>query len=278
MAAGSLKTLLDGFYATFNFNERIANDPIEFPRRYAAQDDIETAGLIAASFAYGKVELFKPVAGRILSKMGASPADFLREFSVERQRGAFTGISYRFNKNEDIIAFLYILHRLAATHGSIKNAFMQNFNGSIYEALGGFVNLMLSVDTAAVYGGSVKPRGLLQLFPSPYKGGACKRFNMFLRWMVRDADIDLGIWGEIPKHALIIPLDTHIGRIARCLGLTTRKGNDWRTATEITEGLKRLDPDDPLKYDFALCHHGISGACRATPAAEPCRACAIYTG
>ncbi|KWT88345.1 TIGR02757 family protein [Candidatus Magnetominusculus xianensis] len=278
MAAQDIKALLDGFYSSFNFNERVNNDPIEFPRCYNNRPDIETAGLIAACLAYGKVSLFKPVIGSILSKMGTSPAGFLQDFDIKRHAGLFSGISYRFNKSEDITAFIYILHGAVIAHGSIKDAFMRTFNGSIYEALGEFSNYMLSIDTTAVYGSSVSPPGLRQLFPSPFKGGACKRFNMFLRWMVRDADIDLGIWTEIPKNVLIIPLDTHIARIARCLGLTNRKGNDWKAAVEITEALKLLDPDDPLKYDFALCHHGISGACTAALNEDACKSCAIYSG
>ncbi|MBF0456778.1 MAG: TIGR02757 family protein [Nitrospirae bacterium] len=278
MAAASIKTLLDGFYSSFDFTERVKNDPIEFPHRYSNPQDIEAVSLIAASFAYGKVELFKPVTGRILSKMGASPADFLLEFDIKRHAGLFSGISYRFNKNEDITAFIYILHRAATAKGSIKNAFVQKYNGSIYDMLGGVAEYMLSIDMTAVYGSNVRPPGLLQLFPSPFKGSACKRFNMFLRWMVRDADIDFGIWPEIPKNSLIIPLDTHIARIARCLGLTHRKSNDWKTAAEITQALKRLDPDDPLKYDFALCHHGISGACGAARNEDACKTCAIYAG
>ncbi|MBF0516935.1 MAG: TIGR02757 family protein [Nitrospirae bacterium] len=278
MEAQDIKALLDGFYSTFNFGQRVLNDPIEFPRRYTLRQDIEAAGLAAACLAYGKVSLFKPVIERILSKMGASPADFLHQFDVARHAGLFSGISYRFNKEADITAFIYILHRAAVTYGSIKDAFMAGFNGSIYEALGKFSTYMLSVDTTAVYGGNVKPAGLCQLFPSPFKGGACKRFNMFLRWMVRDADIDLGIWPEIPKSSLVIPLDTHISRISRCIGLTKRKGNGWKTAVEITEALKLMDPEDPLKYDFALCHHGISGGCRAVRDEHTCKTCAIFAG
>ncbi|MCG6553968.1 MAG: TIGR02757 family protein [Candidatus Magnetominusculus sp. LBB02] len=276
MALQNTKTLLDGFYSTFNFNERINNDPIEFPHRYTLRQDIEAAGLIAASFAYGKVTLFKPVIGKILGTMGTSPSDFLREFDIVRHGRLFTGFSYRFNKGGDITAFVYLLHRVISSDGSIKDAFMRGYSGSIYEALGGFVAHMLSIDTTAAYGANVKPPGLTQLLPSPYKGGACKRFNMFLRWMVRDADIDFGIWPEIPKDTLIIPLDTHIARIARCLCLTNRKGNDWKTAAEISASLRQLDPGDPLKYDFALCHHGISGACRAERNENACKTCAIY--
>jgi uncharacterized protein (TIGR02757 family) len=90
---------------------------------------------------------------------------------------------------------------------------------------------------------------------------------------VRDRDIDFGIWKGIPKNKLIIPLDTHIARISRCLGFTARKSQDWKTALEITSSLRKLDPEDPLKYDFALCHHGISGMCRGMREKEGCRGC-----
>jgi uncharacterized protein (TIGR02757 family) len=105
---------------------------------------------------------------------------------------------------------------------------------------------------------------------SPDKGSACKRMNLYLRWMVRDRDIDFGIWKGIPKDRLIIPLDTHIARIGKCLGLTVRSTADWKMAQEITRSLKRLDPVDPLKYDFALCHQGIAGVCSTQKCAD-CR-------
>jgi uncharacterized protein (TIGR02757 family) len=143
----------------------------------------------------------------------------------------------------------------------------------IREGLSGFVAALLDVDTSPVYGKDVRPAGLRQLFSSPVNGSACKRANLFLRWMVRDRDIDFGIWKAVPKNRLIIPLDTHIARISRCLGFTERKSQDWKTAVEITEALKRIDPEDPLKYDFALCHHGISGVCRGMRESAACKKC-----
>jgi len=145
----------------------------------------------------------------------------------------------------------------------------------IGHALTGFVKHFLSIDTSPVYGRNIRPSGLKQLFPSPENGSACKRMNLFLRWMVRTKDIDLGVWNKIHPSKLIIPLDTHIARISRCLGLTKRKAPDWKTAKEITESLKKLDPDDPLKYDFALCHQGISGLCKGERSKDTCASCAI---
>jgi uncharacterized protein (TIGR02757 family) len=132
---------------------------------------------------------------------------------------------------------------------------------------------MRAINTAAVYGRNIKPAGLLQFFPSPAQGSACKRVNLFLRWMIRDRDIDLGIWRDIPKNKLVIPLDTHIARISRCLGFTSRNSQDWKMALEITGALKRFDPEDPLKYDFALCHHGISGVCKGRDNRAACMDC-----
>lgn len=270
-----LKKILDRFYLEYDFEERVAHDPIEIPRGYADPRDQEMAGFIAASLAYGRVDLFKPIAKRILSKMGGSPYGFISGFSWRRQKRLFEGIKYRFNEQEDILAFLHILHVIVRKQGALENvfrAFYRNGHRSIREGLAGMTATLLAVDASGIYGTERKPPGLLQFFPSPLQGSPCKRGNMFLRWMIRDRDIDLGIWKGIPKNRLVIPLDTHIARISRCLGFTQRKSQDWKMAEEITEALKRLDPEDPLKYDFALCHQGISGLCKGRGKTQ-CSAC-----
>jgi uncharacterized protein (TIGR02757 family) len=163
---------------------------------------------------------------------------------------------------------------------SLENVFMKFFRSdslTIEEGLAGFVAALLQTNTSSVYGKDIKPAGLRQLFPSPVDGSACKRANLFLRWMVRDRDIDFGIWEGIPKKKLVIPLDTHIARISRCLGFTVRKSPGWKMAVEITESLKRFDPEDPLKYDFALCHHGISGVCKGEKNGAECKGCTLKT-
>ncbi len=272
----NLKSVLDKFYREYDFRERLLHDPVEFPHRYKNSRDIEVSAFIASSLAYGKVELFKPVVGIILAGMGTSPYEFLLEFRPGKQRRYFEGIRYRFNENEDLIALIFILHKLLNRHASLEKVFMQFYrpdSPNIREGLSGFVGALLDIDTSPVYGKDVRPAGLRQLFSSPVNGSACKRANLFLRWMVRDRDIDFGIWKAVPKNRLIIPLDTHIARISRCLGFTERKSQDWKTAVEITEALKRIDPEDPLKYDFALCHHGISGACRGMRESASCREC-----
>ncbi|BCB95920.1 TIGR02757 family protein [Dissulfurispira thermophila] len=260
----TLKQTLDRLYTTYDFRDRIIHDPIEFPHRYKNPADIEIAGFISSCFAYGRVELFKPVINKVLSKMGESPFIFLRQFNINKQKDLFSGIKYRFNETGDIVCLLYAIHRILKDFGSLETLFKLGYNNSddkIAAAISYFVSEILRINTTTVYGKNIKTHGFLQFLPSPTKGSSCKRINLFLRWMIRDKDIDFGIWKGIPKNKLVIPLDTHIARISKCLGFTKRSSQDWKTAVEITEALKIFDPEDPLKYDFALCHQGISKLC-----------------
>jgi uncharacterized protein (TIGR02757 family) len=273
-----LKNTLDRFYLEYDFTGRMAHDPIKFPRRYQDPLDIEIAGFLASAFAYGRVGLFSAVVEKILGIMGKSPYSFMLGFDVTKHRKLFAGIKYRFNENDDVLCLLYLLNTLLRDYASIEKAFKSFYESGdrdVGSALAGLVDTFLGADTAAVYGKELKPYGLRQFFPSPEDGSACKRANLFLRWMIRDRDIDFGIWKGIPKNRLVIPLDTHIARISRCLGLTDRKSQDWKMAIEITRSLRKFDPEDPLKYDFALCHHGISGMCRGKKEPEACTGCAL---
>ena len=181
------------------------------------------------------------------------------------------------NKNEDILCLIYLVSAVLKEHGSLQRLFMSFYNpmdDDIGPALSGFVDYILKIDTSAVYGKDIRPFGLLQFLPSPVKGSTCKRFNMFLRWMVRSGDgVDFGIWNHVPPSQLIIPIDTHIARISRNISLTNRKSADWKMAKEITENLKIFAPDDPVKYDFALCHMGISGDCPTVASIDKCGKC-----
>ena len=271
-----LKNILDSFYLEYDFAGRMSHDPVRFPHRYQDPLDIEIAGFLASSFAYGRVGLFSVVVEKVLGIMGKSPYAFTLGFDVTEHRKMFAGIKYRFNEHDDVLCLLYLLHTLLRDYASIEKAFKSYYRAEdrdIGSALAGLMNTFLRTDTSAVYGKDIKPYGLRQFFPSPENGSACKRANLFLRWMIRDRDIDFGIWNSIPKNKLIIPLDTHIARISRCLGLTHRKSQDWKMAVEVTRSLMKFDPEDPVKYDFALCHHGISGMCRGKKSEDSCDAC-----
>ncbi|MDI6729677.1 MAG: DUF2400 family protein, partial [Thermodesulfovibrionales bacterium] len=205
----SLKQTLDRLYNTYDFKERILHDPIEFPHQYKRPEDIEVSGFIASCFAYGRVDLFKTVVKKILSTMGGSPYDFLLDFNLKRHGHLFSGIKYRFNENSDIICLLYVLNMALKKYKRLDVLFKLHCwsdDQNIGIGLTGFVESLLSTDTSPVYGKNIKPVGFLQFFPSPKKGSACKRMNLFLRWMIRDRDIDFGIWKGVPKNKLVIPL------------------------------------------------------------------------
>jgi uncharacterized protein (TIGR02757 family) len=274
----SLKKTLDRFYKDFNFKERVKHDPIEFPHKYSDPDDIEVAAFISACFAYGRVDLFKPVIDNILKPGAKHPAEFISNFSLKKDSKYLKDISYRFNKEKDILCLIYIMSKAMKKYGSFKDLFYRHYESGhddIRNALTGLVEFLTGINTTPVYGSNISPPGLKQLLPSPKTGSACKRMNLFLRWVVRNKDIDFGIWDRISPSKLIIPLDTHIARISRCLGLSKRKSPDWKMAKEITESLKVLDSKDPLKYDFALCHHGISGLCKGMKSSQGCSDCSL---
>ena len=274
-----LKTTLDSFYEQFNANQHIAHDPVEFPHRYEKQWDIETAGFIASCLSYGKVELFKPVINKILQIMDNKPYEFVLRFDPKTETDKFEGIKYRMNTTEDIIAFIYLLSSFLRKYNTIGDFFNQNFmpdSPNLISTLSRFVKTFYSYDTSPVYGRHIYPFGLLQMLPSPEKGSTCKRAHMFIRWMVRQDDgVDFGLWKFIPPSKLIIPLDTHIARISRHLGLTERRTIDIKTAIDITNTLRYLDPRDPVKYDFALCHLGISGKCPIKKSHITCLNCSL---
>lgn len=273
-----LKKTLERFYRDFDFKERIKHDPIEIPRRYSDPEDIEVAAFVSSCLAYGKVDLFKPVIENILKPGAKHPAAFIANFSLKKDAKYFKGISYRFNREKDILCLIYIMSKALRKHGTLKGLFYSHFKTEhvdIKEALTGFITSLTEINTSPVYGKNIMPSGLKQLLASPKTESACKRMNLFLRWLVRDKDIDFGIWERIAPAKLIIPLDTHIARISRCLGLTDRKSPDWKMAKEISESLKKLDPDDPLKYDFALCHQGISGLCKGLESPGICPDCSL---
>jgi uncharacterized protein (TIGR02757 family) len=258
---------------------QVESDPIAIPHRYHDPIEIELTGWLAVSFAYGRAPFFNKTVDQILALSNRSFFHYLQMFNLEKERPRFHHIYYRFNRSEDILALVYIMSEMIKQYGSVKSLFIscyQEDDEDIGATLSRFIEVIKGIDTTPVYGVIKKPKGLLQFFPSPTQNSACKRWNLYLRWMVRPNDgIDFGLWKEISPSKLIIPLDTHIARIGHYLGLTSRKSTDWTMAKEITQNLKKIDPVDPLKYDFSLCHLGISGACPILPNAKKCMLCPL---
>ncbi|MCP3101846.1 TIGR02757 family protein [Myxococcus sp. K15C18031901] len=277
-AAERLRPRLDAFLASTDARARIGFDPVEFPHRYTDPRDIEVSALLAAALAYGRADLFRPKVDSLLSRMGPSPAAFVRTLDVRGAKALLTGFVYRFNVGTDVAVLLLGMGRALKEHGSLEALFVRGLQseGSLHGALGAFTAALRDVPMAPLRAAMGPERGLHHLLPSPLGPGAAKRLNLFLRWMVRGPDaVDFGIWKRVAPASLMIPLDTHIGRIAGHLGLTRRTDLTWRTAEEVTASLRALDAADPVRYDFALCHYGMSGACPARPVPENCSRCPL---
>ncbi len=277
-AAEHLRPLLERFLGTMEARARIGFDPVEFPHRYTEARDIEVSALLSAALAYGRADLFRPKIGALLDRMGGSPAAYVRTLTVEGARDLLEGFVYRFNVGMDVGVLLLGMGRALREHGSLEALFARGLraHGDMHGALSAFTASLREVPMSELRRALGKERGLHHLLPSPMGPGAAKRLNLYLRWMVRGPDgVDFGIWKQVPASALVIPLDTHIGRMARNLGLTRRKDLSWRTAEEVTASLRRLDAEDPVRYDFALCHYGMSGACPAKPVAANCEKCLL---
>jgi uncharacterized protein (TIGR02757 family) len=277
--AAALRPLLERLDASLDRAERIAADPVEFPRAQRTPEDAEVAGLVAVSLAYGRADLFKPVVARVLAAMGPSPARFADAFAAAPDPGAFAGIVYRFNRPPDLAALVAGIGAVRRRHGGLGARLAALFAeeggdpAALRPALARFAAGLRDAPEARALLRRRGLRGLRHLLPDPAGAGPAKRWNLYLRWMIRGPDaVDLGIWRGVPASALLIPLDTHVHRVARALGLTARRDASWRTAEEITAALRRVDPGDPVRFDFALCHLGMTGRC--PPRRDPAR-CAV---
>jgi len=258
-----LKQLLDDLHVRYGRRELLSTSALSVPHRYPRREDREVAGFIVASLAYGNVKQIHRSAESALEAMGPSPARFVRHFVPARDAGRFRHFVHRFNTGVDLALLCYLLHQALERRSSLQAFFLEGYDPAhedIGAALISFVQRALSLDVSPFYPSGTLPAkaGVRFFFPSPAEGSACKRLNLFLRWMVRRGDgIDFGIWTEVSPAKLILPLDTHVARIVRRLGLTKRNQANWRMATEVTKRLRAFDPDDPVKYDFALCRLGI---------------------
>jgi uncharacterized protein (TIGR02757 family) len=274
-----IKSTLDALYVDRS-KRHLANDPLSFCHNYSDPADREVAGLIASAFAYGAVAIILRSLKSIFTELGPSPRRYVENFQPGTGLKTFSGFKHRFNDGRDLCALLWSIRLMIEQTGSIEDFFLCGSDagaGDVTGALNSFSGSILSQDYSPVFGEAEIPAGSCFpfLFPAPASGSACKRLCMFLRWMVRPDDgIDLGLWQRVSPSQLIIPVDTHISRICRYLGFTARKAADWRMAREITAALRRLDPDDPVKYDFALAHLGISEGCDGKDA-SCCLNCSI---
>ena len=277
-SARALRSPLERLYREFDYGARVDRDALQFPLRYAEPADRELVALLTACLAYGRVELFGRALDDVLAAMGRSPVRFVREFDVARDAAAFDRFRYRFNRPPDLIAFCVAARDLLARHGTLEKCFAAGDAdpaGPLRPALEAFARAFLDADLREVFPRGRLSRGYRHLFPLPSVGGPCKRALLFLRWMARREPPDLGLWASIEPARLLMPVDTHVENMSRAIGLTRRRSRTWRMAEEITARLRVLDPQDPVKYDFALCHKRMSGDCRDRRDAAVCAPCGL---
>lgn len=263
-----LKPTLDRLYADFNYPDS-ATDPIQIVRRYPRPEDAEVVAFCAAAIAFGRVGSVLQSIERLVAIMGPAPAAYVRAFDPDTERARFDGFVHRWTREVDLIALLWLIRQMLDASGSIEQFFLVGDPGSsedVGPAIESFSERALLLDQRRAYGRKA-PRstrsapGVSYFFPRPSVGSGCKRLNLFLRWVVRKDALDLGVWSHVSPSRLIVPLDTHVIRVGRCLGLTRYTSPGWKMARDITASLRRIDPDDPVKYDFALCHLGMMNAC-----------------
>jgi len=254
----------------------LANDPLSFPRLYAGAADREAAAFLSAGLAYGRVAAIRASLADLFRRLPEGPGAFIRGFDTRRDARRLDGFVHRFNTGADIALLCRVMRAMIEGAGSLEAFFLAGDDPAtpdVGPALAVFSARALAL--AERFDGRPPAPGFRYLFPSPAGGSACKRLCMLLRWLCRPDDgVDLGLWHGVAPARLIVPLDTHIARISRLLGLADRATPDWKMALQVTAGLRRLDPEDPVRFDFPLAHLGISEGCTGRPG-EVCVPCPV---
>lgn len=245
-----VKTELEKLTKKYETADFIKDDPIQFPHRFNNPEDIEIAGFIASIFAYGNRKVFIKKLHELFDIMQNKPLEFVLNFDAKKLQR----FNYRFAKDIDIIEVFCILNKLYGEGKGLKELFEHGWrvNNSVRTMLQSVVDYFYS---------NVKNnvgQGFYHLIPDPQNGGAMKRMNMFLRWMIRKGPVDLGLWSFMSASELLIPLDVHVARISREMGLLYRSSNDFKAVLELNENLKEIDPEDPAKFDFAIFGLGVN--------------------
>jgi uncharacterized protein (TIGR02757 family) len=255
---------LEQLYEAYN-REDSAADPVQIVRRYKTAADQEVVGFCAAALAFGRVASVLNTVETLARILGPEPATYVRRFDPKAPHPELRAMVHRWTRGADIVALLWLLRQMMDRSGSIEGFFREGYEPDATDiggALDSFSRRAMALDLKAVYGRRVPARtGVGYFFPRPSAGSGCKRLNLFLRWMVRRDEVDLGAWTTIPRGKLIVPLDTHVIRLGRCLRLTKYTSPGWRMASDITASLRAIDPVDPVRFDFSICHVGMMNAC-----------------
>lgn len=246
------KEYLDKLVETYESTDFIKDDPVQFIHRFKNRNDIEIAAFLAAIFAYGKREAFITKLNLLMDIMNDKPYEFVMKFTENNH--CLDNFNYRFSVGIDIVQIIIILKNLYSSGETLETLFAYGWQTA--KSVKGMLQIVVDYFYSRVTFNVTK--GFYHLLPDPKKNSACKRLNMFLRWMVRDGVVDLGLWKFMPKSELLIPLDVHVAKISRELGLLNRAQNDYTSVVELTTKLKEFDSEDPVKYDFAMFGYGVS--------------------
>ena len=269
---------LDSIYRRYGASF-VDTDPVSLPRRYRRVEDREVIGFIAAALAYGRVGQIKRSVERVAAILGDRPAETIRGLDPVKAQRDLKGFVHRWNDARDMGLLLWYMRQMLEQEGSIEGFFMRGYaagHDDVGPALSSFAERVLELDCTPWYLSGRLPgnAGVRFFVPAPKTGSTCKRLAMYLRWMVRPDDgVDMGHWSGVDTAQLIMPLDTHVSRIASYLGLTTRRTVGWRMAQDVTRMLRRFAPEDPVKYDFALSRMGIIEACPRRRDPVKCKGC-----
>jgi uncharacterized protein (TIGR02757 family) len=246
-----LKEFLDEKVEKYNQLDFIEHDPISIPHRFASKEDIEISGFLAATIAWGNRTMILRNANRMMAYLDDSPYDFILNHS-ERDLERISTVIHRTFNAADFIYFIKALKYIYKTQNGLEGIFDQyRTKDSLQPAIHQFRNKFFELPHSS---------RTMKHISDPFKGSAAKKINMYLRWMIRkdNRGVDFGLWNSISPSILSCPLDVHSGNIARKLGLLTRKQNDSKAVSELDDALRKLDKDDPVKYDFALFGLGVS--------------------
>lgn len=248
-----LYELLEAKASEFNRPVFIENDPISIPHAYRKKQDIEISGLMAAVLAWGQRKTIINKCREFFALMDNAPHDFILHHREDDLK-PFEDFRHRTFNGTDALYFIAFLHHFYRRHDSLESAFAGGLTPEAGDTKAALIHFHQTFFSLPDF-----PHRTRKHIATPARNSACKRLNMYLRWMVRQDDrgVDFGLWKNIAPHQLICPCDLHVDRVARRLGLIQRKQTDWQTATELTENLRQFDPDDPVRYDFALFGLGI---------------------
>ncbi|MCI4368659.1 MAG: DUF2400 domain-containing protein [Thermoplasmata archaeon] len=269
---------LNALYDAFPFERSLAHDPVLLVRPFgSSRRSAEVAGIFAATLAIGNTTAIQGSFRKVLDLAGGDLAAYVDTVDERTWPDAFGPFKHRWIRGDQLGYLALRLRQVYREHGSLEQVFLDGL-ASQAGFPGGLAALSAALrGPAATHGGAPgAPRGYASLFPSPLESHSpCKRLTLFVRWMVRSGFPDLGVWSRVPASLLRVPLDQHVYWIAYHLGLTRRKSPSWAAVEEVTEALRAVDPEDPVKYDFVLCHTGISGDCPKHREIRVCGACAV---